>query len=486
MTNSKMIRRIAARGALLAGLVMAVGACQEGLTEANMDPNAPTDVGPALLLPEAIRVPVEMAFGAGQMLSHTFIWPQHGAQIQYPDEEVGDVRPERMQIYWDTYYSDAAQDIQLVIDKGVESGDAGIEGVGRVWKSWIFHLVTDLWGDVPYTEALQGDDGTITPAYDMQQDIYAALLQELEVGAGMLAGGGTAGFGDGDILYGDDAEAWRRFANSVRMRLAMRMSEVDATTAEAEFVAAYNAGGFQSNADNAMLEWPGAPYENVIYENYTGRDDHGISATMVDTLLSLSDPRLELYAEPAAVDGLYRGLGNGLSDPPLPLPNYSRIGDFWRADGAATPTAIMTYSEVLFLQAEAAERGWIAGDPAALYEAAIRANMNQYDTWSPANAPTDAEIDAYLAQPEVAYSGLESIHLQKWISLYMNGAEAFAEWRRTDVPMLAMGPDVNTSRIPVRFTYPVGEQNLNNSNLQAAMSRQGPNELVTTVWWDVD
>ena len=119
---------------------------------------------------------------------------------------------------------------------------------------------------------------------------------------------------------------------------------------------------------------------------------------MIDTLKSLNDPRLEFYAEPAAEDGEYRGLGNGIETPPLSLAWYSRIGNFWRADGAATPTAIMTYSEVLFLEAEAARRGWIAGDPAALYEAGIRANMNQYDAWSPANAPTHAEIDAYLAQ----------------------------------------------------------------------------------------
>ena len=235
-----------------------------------------------------------------------------------------------------------------------------------------------------------------------------------------------------------------------------------------------------------MLEWPGAPYENPIYENWTGRDDDGISQLMVNTLASLNDPRLALYAEPAAVDGEYRGLQNGYEEPPLPLPNYSRIGDFWRADGANTPTAFMTYSEVLFLQAEAAARGWTAGNAAQLYTAAITANMNQYDAWGPANNPSDAEIAAYLAQPSVAYDGINSIHLQKWIALWMNGPEAWANTRRVDYPVIVKGPDLVVSIIPVRFSYPGSEQSLNSTNLAAAVQRQGGgNDVVTRVWWDV-
>jgi hypothetical protein len=151
----------------------------------------------------------------------------------------------------------------------------------------------------------------------------------------------------------------------------------------------------------------------------------------------------------------------------------------------------MTYSEVLFLRAEAAQRGWIAGSAAALYEAAIRANMNQYDDWGPANAPTDAEIDAYVAQTRVVFSsatGLQQIQLQKWISLFMQGSEAFANQRRTDLPALVAGPDLQTSRIPVRFFYPEGEQSLNSANLAAAVANQGGKglDLEGTLWWDIN
>lgn len=470
-----------ARGTILLGCIVAVGACEDGLTDINTNPNAPTDVGAQYLFPQTLRAGVEATFGAGQMLSHTAIWPQHAVEIQYPDEEEGNVRADRMQAYWDGYYAGPLADAQVVIDKGAAIGSGNIEGVGQVWQTWLFHIVTDLWGDVPYSEALRADEGITTPAYDSQSDIYAGMIQTLADAVSMIGSG--ANFGTGDLLYGNDFDKWTRFANSLRMRLAMRMSEADPTAARAAFTAAYNAGGFQSNDDNAMFGWVGAPYQNPLFENWQGRDDHGISATMVDTLKSLADPRLELYAEPATHDGEYRGLQNGDITPEFSLAYYSRIGDHWRADGEETPTAIMTYSEVLFLQAEAAARGWIAADPATLYRAAIRANMTQ---WDAANAPTEAEIDAYLAQPRVVYSDISQIHLQKWISLFMNGSETWADVRRTGVPNLQPGPDLTLSRIPTRFTYPSLEQSLNLDSYQAAVSRQGGDDLTTTVWWQMN
>jgi hypothetical protein len=481
------MRKSLARVAALALMACAVGACDTDLTDLNDNPNAPTDVPVDFLLAQSIQTGVQQTFGAGQMLQHTSIWPQHFVQIQYPDEETGQVRASRMEGYWTTYYAGALKDIQTVIDKGVEQGAPNIEAVGLIWRAWLYHIVTDLWGDIPFSQALNGEEEAF-PAYDSQQDIYAALLSDLTSAVGMLSASGAT-FGTGDILYDNDFDAWAKFANSLRMRLAMRMSEVDAGTAESEFVAAYNAGGFTSAADNAMLMYPGAPYENPLYENWLGRDDNGISATMVDTLASLNDPRLELYAEPAAHDGVYRGHQNGSDDLPegQSLAWFSRINDFWRADGAATPSAVMTYAEVLFLEAEAAVRGWITGDPATLYTDAVTANMKLYEPWG--HAPTDAEIATYLAQPVVAYDparGLEQIGLQKWIALWMNGSEAWSEWRRTGVPDLAMGPDLALSRIPIRFSYPDSEQSLNLDNLQAALSRQGGGlDLTTPVWWDM-
>jgi hypothetical protein len=272
----------------------------------------------------------------------------------------------------------------------------------------------------------------------------------------------------------------------MRMRLAMRMSEVNPSGAQSAFVAANSAGGFTSNDDNAMFHWTGAPYEAPLYENYLGRDDHAMSRNMINTLKDLNDPRLFYYAEPAASDGEYRGHENGVDDLPAgqSLADISRIGNFWRANGAATPTAIMTYSEVLFLQAEAAARGWISGNPETLWRQAIEANMNQYDAQGV--GPSDTEIADYLAS--LTYNGIDDIHTQKWIALFMNPAEGWANARRVEMPVRPVGSElaVNLGKIPVRFLYPADEQSLNAANLTAAMQAQGMSapDLVTRVWWD--
>ena len=474
------------RAASLVIVAWTAAACTDGLTDINTNPNAPTDVSARFLLPQAIQSSVRTAFGTSQMASHTGIWAQHFVQIQYPSEEQGQVRASSMEAFWGGYYAGGLKDTQLVVDKGVESGEPNIEGVGRIWKSWIFHIVTDLWGDVPYSEALAGE-AIAVPVYDAQSTVYDGLFADLARGES-LVGSGSTNFGSGDLLYGNNFTRWRRFANSLRMRLAMRLSEVDPGRARAEFATAFAEGGFSSNLDNAFLDYPGSPYENPFYVDYLTRDDHGVSETMIDMLVDLNDPRLALYAKPARRDGQYRGHENGSEHlpPGRSLSFFSRIGEFWRGDAsAATPSAVMTYAEVLFLQAEAAARGWISGNPAELYVEAIEANMRMYSLY--VEGPSSAEISAYLAQPEVAYGGLSSIHLQKWIALWMNGQEAYSNWRRVDSPTLMAGPDLMTSRIPIRFSYPDSEQSLNSSNLDAAVARQGGGlDLVTPVWWDMN
>jgi hypothetical protein len=488
-----------ARWPLVAGLALVVGACSESLTSVNQNPNSPPDIGPEFLFPQAVRSAVENTYSR-MLLAHTSIWAQQTVQVQYPDEERGRVRSETMQAFWDSYYAGSLWDIQTVIAKAQAAGEPNMEAVALIWKTWIFHQITDLWGDVPYSQALRLGEGITAPAYDTQQAIYTGMIQTLKTAEALLDPA-EGGFGAGDILYGDDFESWRRFSVSLRMRLAMRLSEALPVIAQTEFADAYADGGFQSNADNAMLAWPGPPYQNPSFENRVlgGRDDDGISDMMVRTLMridtatGLVDPRLQLYAEPAdspATPKTYLGLGNNIRTPPLSLVWYSRIGNFWRFDGASTPTAIMTYSEVLFLEAEAAQRGWILtpGDAATLYVAAIRANMTQYTA---VNTPTAAEIDAYVADTAVVYKGgavgFDQIQLQKWISLYMQGSEAWANQRRTDRPSLTLGPNI-TGR-PVRFPYPPGEQSLNSASLTVAVNRQmpqgDPRTIFGRVWWDV-
>jgi hypothetical protein len=199
--------------------------------------------------------------------------------------------------------------------------------------------------------------------------------------------------------------------------------------------------------------------------------DFRISKTMIDNLVAYNDPRLSIYADAALANGEYAGMPNGMNDSHgIEFEEVSRVGTWFLEPG--TPTQIISYSEVVLLQAEAAVRGFAGGDAESLYEAGIRASMLAYDI------PL-ADIDAYLAGPVVAFASdmstqLEQIAMQMWFTLYDQGPEAWAYQRRTGIPNLIAGPDnVNNDKVPVRIPYPLSEQSVNSSNLQAANAAQG-------------
>ncbi len=460
-----MRSRIHAGVVVAAAMCAVVTACAGDITSINTNPNGPTDVPPPSILSGILQSTVNTWSGTWQ-IRYGGLWVQYYSEIQYRDEDKYIVRP-GTDGNWGLY-SGALEDAQTMIDKGTEEGTPNWDAVGRIMKSYMFDAMTDAMGDLPYSEALQGGTN-LQPAYDAQQSIYTALFDDLKVASDEIDPAGL-GFPTGDLMYGGDMGAWRKFANSLRLRLAIHLSNVDAATAQSEAQAAVAAGVFESNDDNATLLYLAAsPNQNPIYTNAIGRDDYGMSKTFVDSLLSVNDPRLPVFADLNS-EGVYRGLPNGLNngEGPTDLSLISRIGAYWRRTPDA-PLALETYSEVLFLEAEAAERGWIAGDPATLYASAIRASMEQYGIGG-------AAIDAYMAQPRVQYSaatGLTQIAYQKWISMYMQGMEAWTEWRRTRVPHLVPGPRATLSDIPERMPYADNEDVLNKANLQAAVSAQG-------------
>ncbi|HEX6367892.1 MAG TPA: SusD/RagB family nutrient-binding outer membrane lipoprotein [Longimicrobium sp.] len=477
--------RIPGRAALLAVLASGAAACERGLTELNENPNQPEVAAAEYLFTNAVEAAVGRTTGDGLNMDLTGLFVQHYAESRFSEQDRYEISDGNSQTHWTAFYAGPLQDLAEVVEKGRAEGRPNVQAMGMIMRAYTFQVVTDLWGDVGYSQALRirepgaGND----VAYDPQAEVYAGMQKELRDAAALLTPTG-ARMGAADILYRGDPEKWRRFANSLRLRMAMRLSDATPAASAAEFADALADGVFTSNADNAVL-WYLANGTNghpiYEYENIP-RIDHAISSTMVDSLSRLNDPRLAFYAKPTSA-GTYRGeLPGDTRD--QPLNQISRIGEwFARADA---PSYVMTYAEVLFLQAEAAQRGWITGDAAALYRAAIRAHMTQFNIGG--DAFTDistAAIDAYLAQPRVQYAGLQSIALQKWIALYGNGPEAWAEWRRLDGPALTPGRDaLNERRIPVRLPYPVSEQSLNAANLTAAVERQGGASLNNRVWWD--
>jgi len=473
----------------------AITGCTDDFTGINTNPNAPTAVSARYLLPAVITSSVDELLGTGLDRGVASLWVQHYARLQYTGTDRYIVEPNFSDGYWRSLYRGPVVDVNEIIERANDRASNNEAAVGMILKAWIFHNMTDLWGDIPYVQAGTGRDegGTTTPAYDRQVEVYTGLLSQLSQAAQMIdlsePGFGGVQFrgssGNPDLLYLGDMFKWQLWANSLRLRIGMRLSEIDPGTAQSAVAAAVASGVFMSRAQEARLDYPGTPpNENPMYLAFKERPgDFRVSKTLVDTLKALNDPRLPIYAEPNA-DGEYEGMPNGLVDEHgIPFTAVSKVGEwFLRAN---TPAVIQSYEEVLFLQAEAAARGWGGGDPATLYAEAIAESMRRFDI-------DEVEIDAYLASPEVEYDpprGMAQIALQKWIALYDQGPEAWAEWRRTGIPSLTPGRDnLNSDRVPVRFPYPSSEETTNKAQLQEALSGQGlgglDSQLNTALWWD--
>jgi hypothetical protein len=479
-------------------------ACKTDLTSLNQNPNQPTTAPATALFTNATVSTVGRFNGSFNTLSMTELFAQHIAQVQYVDEDRGHIRSTTIDGLFSGIYINELEDYQKVIDQGQAAKAAGIFGPAQVMQSWVFQNATDLWGDIPYSEALKGDipGGPLKPKYDTQKDIYYGLLKTLTDAASALKGATDAGLGSTDPIYKGDAAKWAKFANSLRARLALRMSKADPSKADAELRAALAAGVMTSNADNAQMAWPGdGVFDNPWAANFAGRDDHRMSKTLLDTMVTLGDPRVKIYAQPTKADpNVYAGLQNGLDNATansffnttsrpgaIFYPGSTVYGTFGTSAGKKTPSNLLVYAEVAFIQAEAAEKGMAglsASQAAGFYNAGVRASILQ---WGGSNA----DADAYLAKPGVAYqggaAGLRQIGLQKWIALFTQGTEAWSEWRRTGNPAtIKVGPKQypDVPGVPRRLTYPSNEQSVNAASLAEAIARQGADTYLTHVWWD--
>jgi hypothetical protein len=478
---------ISRRSALVPSLaiLLAAGGCDRGLTEINRNPNAAEEVPAHNLLASGIWNTAVSSASAGShntwtLLYHASLWPQHVAQPQYNTEDRYGPRYDVMRQVWDNAYASALTDLQGV-QEIAGATQPNLWAIAEVMSVYNFLMLTDLFGAVPYSEALKLTEGIQQPKYDPQQEIYPDLLRRLGEAVGRIdVAAGAGAFAAGDLVYGGNMENWRRFANSLRLRIAMRIADTElGTQGRQAFVEAWNAGVITSVAGNAQINWPGTPpavndiYRTVVQGGRT--EDFRVSKALVDTLQNRNDPRLAVYAKPSAIDGAFRGLPNGMVPSNIQIggasattAHFSAIGD--RFLTATYPAVFMSYAEVLLLGAEAAARGWIAADPATLYGEGVAASLRQHGI-------SDAEINAYLAQPVVAYSGLESIHLQKWLALFLAGPEAWNEWRRTNVPRLQISFQATEPDIPQRFPYPGEEALYNPNNVPAGVT------ITTPLWW---
>jgi hypothetical protein len=466
-------------------LVIIGAACTDDITSLNVDPKAYTKVPGATLMSNATKNLVD-AMTTPSVNSGIFrLLAQQWTETTYTDESRYDLGTRNIpQNFWNSMYRDVLRDLKEAKKLISADNTPGFDPAPQlatidILEVYSYSVLVNTFGDIPYTEALDADN--LYPKYDDAATIYDDLITRLDADIAALNGLTSLGFPTGqDLIYANSAPKWAAFANSLKLRLGMTLADVNPTKAKTVVEQAAAGPLLASNADNAKLKYlTSPPNTNQIWVNLvqSGRQDFVAANTIVDMMNTLSDPRRPQYFTFDQTAAAYSGGLYGTSN------NYGKFSKPAVKITAETfPGTLLDYSEVEFYLAEAAARGFAVGGTAEEhYNAAITASILDW-------GGTQAEADAYLLNPAVAYSTAagdfrQKIGTQKWIALYNRGFEAWTEQRRFDYP--ALNPVANPiADFPSRFLYPTGEQNLNTANFTEAASRLGGDLVTKKVFWD--
>lgn len=462
----------------------------------NVDPKAATDVPAETLLTNGIRNSLNLIDNMSQNTNVSRMMTQYIGMTQYtdPSRYVFNVRqiPDG---YWNTSYL-VLQDFKEVkmllseLTGGSESFQrqlANKMAIVDIMEVLIYHNLVDVFGDVPYTEALGGFDNK-TPVYDDQVAIYSDLQVRLSAAIATLAAGMDDGsWGAEDLVYQGDVAMWKKFAATLKARLGMRLADVNMSTAQAELTAAINAGMLEAG-ETMQLPWTAVtPHTNTIYASFvpTARNDYGPANTIVDMMVELNDARLPAFftqTDTSTEVGVEKWAYVGIPYGSVTVA-YNSISHF--SDATFEPDFPATFAcnaEVEFILAEAAARGMnlgsIGGTAQEHYEAGI---LESHNHWG-------VELDpAYLALPDVAWDDArnkELIGTQKWLAHYNRGMEGWCIWRSFDWPVLNVPPDLTYSDIPFRMPFPYNEPDLNGDNYTSAAAAIGGDDVRTLLFWD--
>ncbi len=469
-----------------------LAACTDKFDEMNVDKKLPAAVPGDAVFTSGQKNLVDQMSTPNVNLNIFRLISQYWTETTYTDEANYDLVNRTIPDFtFRGYYRDALKDLdeaaKLIEAEETLTNAQTINKQNRLaiielLNCYAYQNLVDIFGDVPYTEAL--DLEQVTPAYDNQWTIYQDLISRVNAAIGALDDSGDS-FGGQDLIYGGDVAAWIMFGQSLKLKLGITIADHDNGAAKAAVEAAVS-GVFASNADNALLYYGGAPpNSNPVHDELvlTGRKDFVGANTMVDLMNSLEDPRRAAYytqvdtsSESGVVKLAYVGGVYGASSP---YALHSKVHP--DITEPTFPGIMMTYDEVLFYIAEAAERGYTVPMTAEeAYNAAITAS---FEFWG-----VD-DVASYLAKPEVAYATAtgtwkQKIANQAYLAFYTRGLEAWTEWRRLDYPVFAMPPNPFTDTIPKRYIYPINEQTLNPDNYAAAAAAMGGDKVDNRVFWD--
>lgn len=475
-------------------VLLSMNACTNDFDEKNTSPNSPTSISAPFLLTTSIERAVDRVWGHSTRYERLNIdgpmcWMGYLGRNIYGNE--GDDYTIQLSMYnntWKGLYNDAlinAHRMILISAPDGEKPNTNYEGMGLVLRSWVFSVMTDLWGAIPYSQALQGTAAKpiYSPAYDSQEAVYAGVLADLKTANEKLVVGGPSVAATADIIYGGDILKWKKFANSLRLRLANRQAAKKSTESRAIMAEILGSPGtypiFTSIADNArVVHSVTRPSNNEWHETmvFGTRTDWNVGKTLVDKLLALNDTRLQVYAQPVT-GTTYAGIPNGLPDAIATtyLNTTSKIGTGFLS--ATAPSVIMTYAELQFILAEAALDGDITGDAQTFFEEGIAASFEQY-----ALAVPDGYIDGLGAVTKPLVMD------QKYIALFGQGIESWTEYRRTGLPVLppkdSRAVFVNDGVLPTRLPYPTTEQSLNAVEYAKGVAlNNSADDAKSKLWW---
>ena len=462
--------------------------CTNDFDAINDNPNAPQEVSPEFLLTNVIATELnENTYNQGLRLNNYLV--QFNSDVEFE-------RIDRYELggnsgYWNLIFG-LLTDLESM--KSLPGYNDAYDGVAEILRSFLFSQLTDMWGDVPYTEALQFASLNFTPAYDTQESIYTnpqtGILARLEAAVEKLQN--TSETIKGDIMFGNDLTKWVRFGNSLQVRYLLRTSKRNTSFSKLQELADSNML-MESNADNAVLPYLAtSPNQFPLFSASTGIfQGLKMSKTVEDVLKSWDDPRIAVFFNPTpesvtAGNPTFKGLPNGLSTQSISeqgfvLNDLSLMADRFRGVPDGVDAQLMLYSEIQFDLAEAVERGYITGNAEVYYQNGIRAHFEYYDVALPSD---------YFSRSAIALNGLMNQNLtkiltQKWLSLFMVGHEAWFNIRRTGIPALTPGPDnFNEDKYPVRYLYPESEQAANKDNYEAAAVRIGGDNINSKNWWE--
>lgn len=462
------------------GMILLTGVVTSCTSELdiNNNPNNPKEVPISTLMTSAIVNAGYTLGGEATRMPASIVQHYAGHRNQPLEYAQYNITPSSTDGLWINVY-DALMDMKELEKKSIESEDLTYAGISQILQAYMFSVTTDIFGDIPFSEALQGV-GKITPAYDKQETIYPELIKMIDAGIANIKLNKGLNPGASDIIYNGNVTKWERFANSLKLRLYNHLSRKQPNAAKAFLDT--NPLLIENNEDNAKVQFGStSSNSNPIYQFdvLSGRKDQAVASTIVDKMKALDDPRIGSYFKPV-VNGTLAGqiIGNvpGNDDDDSGETKYSRVGSAYAS--VNSPVYLISASEVSFIKSEIFHRAGNLALSKASYDKAIADDFSSLKVDSAAT---------YLLQPNVAFDGsLSRIMEQKWITMFQAPYEAWVDWRRTGFPVLrAASPNRTNNVIPRRLPYPQIEINVNGASLQAGPGIPVPFEsMKSKVWWD--